>query len=495
MRYSYQGINTIEFRGTRKHANADALSRLPLPTDTVKPVDNDPVEMFYSTHFNDLPVSCVQIRRETQRDPVLSQVLDFVIRGHFPDTADELLKPYFNRRSELNAYNGCVTWENRVIIPNILREKVMAELHSGHIGIVKMKAIARSYIWWPKMDEAIEETCNACSGCKRVQSAPSAAPVHPWNLPPAPWYRLHVDFAGPFYNSMFLIVVDAYSKWPEVFEMRTTTTAARINVLRTLFARQGIPNELVSDNGPQFRSEEFRLFMESNAIRHITSAPFHPRTNGQAERFVQSFKKAIKSATGGSINEKLNVFLSKYRITPQGTTNESPSMLLYGRNIRTRMDILKPDVTQTVLRKQFQMESSKHTGDKIRTFAPGDPVSIRDYRNNGEKWAYGRVHSQTGPLSYKVDVNGTLWRRHIDQLASATNSQVKGHLSDTCDSVEIPPLNPPISQPIAVPNNPTKIVNPKLSQGRESQSEISVPRRNPIRIRKAPDRLNLWIGA
>ncbi|KAK3107500.1 hypothetical protein FSP39_015888 [Pinctada imbricata] len=293
----------------------------------------------------------------------------------------------------------------------------------------------------------------------------------------------------------FLGLVDAYSKWPEAFEMRTTTTAATINVLRTLFARQGIPNELVSDNGPQFRSEEFRLFMESNAIRHITSAPFHPRTNGQAERFVQSFKKAIKSATGGSINEKLNVFLSKYRITPQGTTNESPSMLLYGRNIRTRMDILKPDVTQTVLRKQFQMESSKHTGDKIRTFAPGDPVSIRDYRNNGEKCAYGHVHSQTGPLSYKVDVNGTLWRRHIDQLASATNSQVKGHLSDTCDSVEIPPLNPPISQSIAVPDNPTKIINPKLSQGRESQSEISVPRRNPINIRKAPDRLNLWIGA
>lgn len=95
---------------------------------------------------------------------------------------------------------------------------------------------------------------------------------------------------------MFLIVVDAHSKWPDIFEMKSTASNATINTLRTLFARQGIPVEVVSDNGPQFRSEEFRQFMESNAIRHITTSPFHPRTNGQAERFVQSFKKAIKSA-------------------------------------------------------------------------------------------------------------------------------------------------------------------------------------------------------
>lgn len=238
----------IEFRGTKLHGNADALSRVPLHSVDQPQDEKDPIDLFYNKHFDDLPVTCVQIRRETQRDPLLSQVLDYVVRGHFPQGCDDELKPYFNRRDELNVYQGCVTWGNRVIIPNILREKVMTELHSGHIGIVKMKAVARSYVWWPKLDEAIEEICKVCSGCRSVQNTPSAAPVHPWNFPPKAWHRLHIDFAGPFQSAMFLTVVDAHSKWPEIFEMKSTTSNATINTLRTLFARQGIPVEVVSDN-------------------------------------------------------------------------------------------------------------------------------------------------------------------------------------------------------------------------------------------------------
>jgi transposase InsO family protein len=144
---------------------------------------------------------------------------------------------------------------------------------------------------------------------------------------------------------MFLIVVDAYSKWPEAFEMKSTPNTATINTLRTLFARQGIPAEIMSDNGPQFRSDEFRQFMESNAIRHITSSPFHPRTNGQEERFVQSFKKAIKSTSGVQLHQQETEFiLVQFRITPQGTTYETPSILMYGRNIQTHLDIMKPDL-------------------------------------------------------------------------------------------------------------------------------------------------------
>ncbi|XP_056022163.1 uncharacterized protein K02A2.6-like [Ostrea edulis] len=158
----------IEFQGTKAHGNADALSRVPLLSIREPLDDEDPIDLFYSRKFDDLPVTCVQIRRETQRDPVLSQILDCVTRGHFPQDWDDKLKPYYNRKDELNVYQGCVTWGNRVIIPDILREKVMTELHSGHIGIVKMKAVVRSYVWWPKFDEAIEEICKACYGCKRV---------------------------------------------------------------------------------------------------------------------------------------------------------------------------------------------------------------------------------------------------------------------------------------------------------------------------------------
>ena len=126
---------------------------------------------------------------------------------------------------------------------------------------------------------------------------PSAVPVHPWEWPSSPWQQIHFDFAGPFFNSMFLVVVDAHSRWLEVERMNTTTSEKTIETLQKLFARYGIPAQLVSDNGSQFTSEEFQQFLKKNRIKHITSAPYHPTTNGLAERSVGSFKKAMKNET------------------------------------------------------------------------------------------------------------------------------------------------------------------------------------------------------
>lgn len=126
------------------------------------------------------------------------------------------------------------------------------------------------------------EICKGCYGCKRFQNALSATPVYQWNFLPKALHLLHIDFAGPFHYAMFLSVVDVYSKWPDVFDMKSITSTAIINTLRILFARQGISAEIVLENGPQFCSDEFRQSMESNAIRHISSSPFHPRTNVQA---------------------------------------------------------------------------------------------------------------------------------------------------------------------------------------------------------------------
>ncbi|XP_021347324.1 uncharacterized protein K02A2.6-like [Mizuhopecten yessoensis] len=183
-----------------------------------------------------------------------------------------------------------------MIIPPRLRTRVLEELHSGHIGVVKMKALARSYVWWPGIDKDIETMTKSCNGCQNVKHAPPAAQIHQWEWPYRPWSRLHIDFAGPFLGSMFFVVVDTNSKWPEVVQMNTTTSEKTIEVLRTKIARNGIPRQIVSDNGPQFVSEEFRNFVKSNGIRHSTSAPYHPSTNGLAERFVQSFKMAMRSS-------------------------------------------------------------------------------------------------------------------------------------------------------------------------------------------------------
>ena len=114
------------------------------------------------------------------------------------------------------------------------------------------------------------------------RNEPEKHSSHSWEYPSGPWQRIHVDFCGPFRGQMYFIVVDAYSKWPEIVRMTSTTSQDTIKALQSLFARHGLPHKLVSDNGPQFTSEEFRAFMEKCDIVHIKTAPYHPATNGEA---------------------------------------------------------------------------------------------------------------------------------------------------------------------------------------------------------------------
>lgn len=137
--------------------------------------------------------------------------------------------------------------------------------------------------------------------------------VHPWQFPERPWQRFHIDLAGPLQNRMFLIIMDAHTKWPEVYNMQADTTSKKvIKKLRDCFVRFGIPEQIVSDNGRQFVSSEFQRFCKNNGIRHTTSSAYHPRTNGEAERFVQTFKKAVHNSEGDLIF-RVQRFLFSYR--------------------------------------------------------------------------------------------------------------------------------------------------------------------------------------
>ena len=131
---------------------------------------------------------------------------------------------------------------------------------------------------------------------------------------------------------MFLIAVDAHSKWPKVVEMSDTTAAQTVAVLRQMFAANGLPKQLVSDNGAQFVSEEFASFCKFNGIKHIRVSPYHPSSNGLAKRFVQTFKVAMRKSEkdGLSFQHRLASFLLLYRATPQGTTATPPSVLFMG---------------------------------------------------------------------------------------------------------------------------------------------------------------------
>ena len=165
------------------------------------------------------------------------------------------------------------------------------------------------------MDKELEEAVKQCNTCQRTRHLPTPAPLQPWEWPQCPWIRLHADYAGPFMGKMFLILVDAHSKWMEVKTVTSATSTVTIEHLCSIFATHGLPEMLVTDNGSVFTSAEFKLFLQRNGIRHATSAPYHPATNGLDERSVQTFKEHMWRSSEGSIETHVSQFLFQYRPT------------------------------------------------------------------------------------------------------------------------------------------------------------------------------------
>ena len=270
----------IKYKSTEKHGNADGLSRLPLPS-TDSSSDSHTVAAFNIGQVQALPVTCQDIQQATRRDTTLSKVYQYVQQGWLKKV-DEHIQSFKDRQTELSTEHGCLLWRIRVVVPQSLQARVLESLHANHTGITRMKSVARSHFWWKGLDKDIETLGKSCHSCQSNQSQPAAAPLHPWLWPDAPWRCIHVDFAGPFLGHMFFVTVDAHSKWPEVEIMKTTTAEKTIRVLRNMFAHHGLPEQLVSDNGPQFTSFEFEQFLHKNRVKHILSAPYHPASNGLA---------------------------------------------------------------------------------------------------------------------------------------------------------------------------------------------------------------------
>lgn len=167
---------------------------------------------------------------------------------------------------------GCIMRGVHTVIPPTLCNYVLLNVHQGHMGIVKMKELARNSVWWPGIDWDIENLARSYQSCNEVQNAPPAE-IHSWMHTDKPWQWIHIDFAGPVQNMNFLIVVDTYSKWSEVIPMTSTTSTSTIEASRDMFARWRLPSHLVSDNGLQFTSSEFALFfkMQWDQAQHHSS--------------------------------------------------------------------------------------------------------------------------------------------------------------------------------------------------------------------------------
>ena len=306
----------VEYKRSKDHSNADGLSRLPLGEDTE---EEDTAQLFRVSFVDALPITAEEIAVETSKDKQLSRVYCYVMEGWPGKELPDALKPFYNKREELSTDQGCLLWGMRVIIPTSLQRRVLNELHFTHPGIIKMKLLARSYVWWPKLDSNIEDLVRSCSDCAALHSLPPKAPLHSWPWVNHPMQRLHIDYVE-IEGHQVLVIIDVHSKWIEAVPMHSATADTTINALRKFFSSFGLPEEIVSDNGTQFTAHQFQTFCERNGIKHSKTPPYHPASNGAAERAVAVVKHAVqKMGTTIPLNIRIARFLLVYHTTPHAT--------------------------------------------------------------------------------------------------------------------------------------------------------------------------------
>ena len=202
--YDYE----IRYKPGKDHANADVLSRLPLP-EHPNNIPQPAETVLLMESLNMTPVTAKQVKEWTDKDPILSKVRTKIQQGDRTPDDNPQIQPYVKRIDELSTQDGCLMWGTRIVIPQAGQEQVLTLLHEGHPGILRMKRIARGMVWWPNIDAEIETKVKDCESCQLVQKSPTTAPLHPWEWPNRPWSRIHIDHAGPFMGKIFLVLVDA----------------------------------------------------------------------------------------------------------------------------------------------------------------------------------------------------------------------------------------------------------------------------------------------
>ena len=322
-------LKQLEDQDIIEHVTA----RQPVTTNTPR----DPVEEYVNSIIVDSLPSAITLQElllTSECDPTLKTIKEALDTGNWSAAP----KPFADLKDELCQKRGIILRNNRIVVPDALRARILQLAHEGHQGITKVKQHPRQRVWWPGIDIQAERYVRECLGCQIVGPTPPPAQV---------WHTAHVDYCGPFPSVEYLYVtVDVTSKYPEVHVTRSSSAATAITHLTQMFATHGIPEVITSDN-VLFGSEEFTAWCKQLGIKHRKITPLWPAANAQVERFNKTLEKTIRIALveGRNWRSELFVFLMNYRNTPHSSTGVSPASLMMNRYIRTKipsLDLSRP---------------------------------------------------------------------------------------------------------------------------------------------------------
>ncbi|KAE8739942.1 hypothetical protein FOCC_FOCC014553, partial [Frankliniella occidentalis] len=408
---------------------ADLLSRQYI-TDSVSD-DPDMAEVVHEVtrHISISNAVLEECRAETAKDQGLQSVIEYYKNGWplHKRKANPSSLQYWKVQKDLFTEQGLVVLDNKIIIPDNMRGKVLQQLHAAHLGSDKTKARARQIVYWPGITADIERITQGCRACERNSPNNMKEPLIPHEVPTLRYQKVSCDLLD-HHNKMYLVVVDNFSKWLELKELNNKSSKAVIGALREIFATHGIPEEIFGDNNP-LNSYECKEFAESMGSTIVTSSPEYPRSNGLAERGVRTAKQ-ILSKSADSKSHYLDM-VRDYNNTPLCGTPFSPAQLLMSRMCRTTVPTLRKSLEPKVidplpLLKRRQLLAKKYHDRRARrqpvTFTEGDKIAYR----RGGKWHKGTiVHKHRTPRSYIIrQMRGRDLRRntfHLKRSATATD--------------------------------------------------------------------------
>lgn len=474
--YDYE----IQYRPSAKMGNADFCSRFPL--EQLVPIEYD-TENIRSINFGkELPIDHTIIAKLTKVDKFLQEVISYMKNG-WPKRMDKCFVDVFSNQQDLEIVEECLLYQDRVIIPQQMQKEVLKLLHANHSGIVKMKQLARRTVYWFGINKDIERFVSSCDVCTSMATVSNPKVKSQWTPTLKPFSRIHIDFFF-FEHRTFLLIIDSFSKWLEVEWMRNGTDCGKVlKILVEFFARYGLPDVLVSDNGPPFNAHAFIQFLERQGIIVMKSPPYNPSSNGQAERLVRTVKDVLKKFlldqeyAGIELEDQINLFLINYRNNCLTEDGRFPSENIFSFLPKQLIDLVNP-------KKHYKSNlTQKHeiiNDDSVRTNNDAnlaiDPFNnlmegdVIWYKNNNRhipaKWIKCNFLKQFSKNTFQIMIGSVPITAHRNQL----------RLPKTLDTPTRPTVTTRIDRPVA------ESVQDLGNQG-GSGSSPELPR-VPIRKRK-----------
>lgn len=435
LRLQRYSLNIVYKPGKEMHI-ADALSRAFLNEQT-EDLLGEELEVNWVTQ--QLPVSEEKLnmfREATAADPEM-QLLHKVAMNGWPKDINAVhkdIQAYWTYREEISCSSGLLFKAAKLIVPNQLRGEMLSKIHESHLGVVKCKERARDVLYWPGMSKQIENLVLKCTVCDKNRNSNPKEPLIPHELPDRPWSKVGTDLFH-FNGKEYLLCIDYYSKFPEIVKLTDTTARGVITGMKSIFSRHGIPDRLVSDNGPQYSCAEFRRFAGDWDFRHLTSSPGHAQSNGQAERTVQTVKNLLRKAQDG--NGDPYIALLEYRNTPLEGVGYSPAQLLMGRRLKSKLPtttaLLTPEssiqVSDKLKEKQLKQKSYYDRQTRcLPDLHKGE--SVRVQRKDG--WQPAVVlHKHEQPRSFVVQTpDGSTYRRNRKHLRKTRETECATPMAD-----------------------------------------------------------------